>query len=137
MNFETSLDKSIDFALDCAIKFLDEAREFYPFCFMIDAEGKIISVVPQTDNDYPESTYLIDTFKDFAGEKMQQPEYIGFCVTYNVSLNLNEGKTDAVAIFLKFKNDNLPLKTRIYYFPYLLNGEKPQILFDLAFSSEA
>lgn len=136
MNFETTLDKTIDLALDSAINALNKNQDFQPICFLVNKDCTMTSVLPDDKNNELDTTYLLDSFKDFAAEKIEEPEYSGYCLVYISEINLENEKSNAITLFLKFKNDNLPLKTRIYYFPYIIRQEKPEILFDLAFASE-
>lgn len=135
-NLEETIDKSIEYAIDQVIQKLNENQHFDPFCFLIQHDGCFTDVVP-TETDFRfDETYMTDSFKDFGNDKLEENFAEGYGLITKKEITLNDEKQESICIFLKFQNDWLPLKTRIYYFPYLIIGRKPSILFDRAFASE-
>lgn len=135
-DIEILIDKGIEKAIDKAIYFLDTEKKFEPFCFLIQSDACFTEVVPNKDEFHFEENIMVDAFKDFANEKLEEASAEGFCITSTLQTFLKGEPIEALAIFFKFKNDHLPLKTRIYYFPYTFVNQKPFIDFDSVFSSE-
>lgn len=133
---EILIDKGIEQAIDKAIFFLDTDKKLEPFCFLIQKDGCTTDVVPNKDEFHFEENIMVDAFKDFANEKLDDDSTEGYCITSTISTFLKGEEIEALALFFKFKNDHLPLKTRIYYFPYTFVNQKPYIDFESAFSSE-
>lgn len=130
---ETMVDKAIDEAIDRAVLVLKNEKILSPFMFLIN-ENNFISVVPTEKDYYYDDSVMVDSFKSFANEKLTEVE--GYCVVYDKKTTIKGLEMNIIAIFIKMKNDTLPLKTRVYYFPYNIVGENPMIDFELAFASE-
>lgn len=131
-NFEDFVEKYINAAIDIAVNILDKKQMLPPYSFLIENDGNLQTVFPDESNYLFEDQMLVDSFKDFGNQKIAE-ENIGFCVIYNSKIN---AENNAITLFFKFKNDTLPLKTRVYYFPYFFQNQKPFVLFEKAFSSE-
>ena len=133
---EKIIDSAIDTAIDAAVNILNTKKELNTFCFLINSDQCFTSVVPNETEFIFDESYIVDSFKDFGNEKMEDAGTEGFCITYSQTVKLRDTETDAIVIFLKLKNDHLPLKTRIYYFPYSFVSGKPFVDFESAFASE-
>ena len=136
INIESLIDKGIEQAIDKAIYFLDLNKKLEPFCFLVQKDGCTTDVVPNKEEFHFEENIMVDAFKDFANEKLEDETTEGYCITSTLKTYLKGEEIEALAIFFKFKNDHLPLKTRIYYFPYTFVNGKPYIDFESVFSSE-
>lgn len=134
-DIEILIDKSIDFAIDQMVKNLSEKEIVQPFAFLVHTDC-LTSVVPTDMEYYLDDGVMIDDFKNFGNEKLNEPNVEGYSVAYTSKTKINENEMDIIVIFCKFKNDTLPLKTRMYYFPYTILAGKPYIDFDNAFASE-
>jgi|GEM_PF-902922 len=135
-NFEDFVERYINAGIDIAVHILNEKRLLPPYSFLINHDGNLQTVIPNEADFLFEDHVIIDYFKDFGNQKISENLNAGFCVIYNSKINKGTGISDAITLFFKFKNDTLPLKTRVYYFPYFFQNQKPYINFELAFSSE-
>ena len=133
---ESLIDTAIDTCIDTAIGILNTKKQLASFCFLINSDQCFTSVVPNTTEFNFDESYIIDTFKDFGNEKMEESEALGYCITYSQKIQLKGTESNSIVIFVKLKNDYLPLKTRLYYFPYHFVSGKPYIDFASAFASE-
>lgn len=134
-DIEILIDKSIDFAIDQMVKNLSEKEIVQPFAFLVHTDC-LTSVVPQDTDYYLDDGVMLDDFKNFGNEKLNEPNVEGYSVAYTSKTKINENEMDIIVIFCKFKKDTLPLKTRMYYFPYTMQAGKPYIDFENAFASE-
>lgn len=135
-SLEKLIDTAIDTAIDAAVNILNAKKQLNVFCFFVNSDGCFTSVVPnETEFNFDES-YIVDSFKDFGNEKMEDAGTEGYCITYSQTVKLHGTETDAIVVFLKLKNDLLPLKTRIYYYPYNFVDGRPFVDFESAFASE-
>jgi len=134
---DSTIDQSIEIAIDQAILDLDREKAIQPFCFLVQHDGCFTSVVPNETDYHFETSTMVDSFKDFGNQTLSSTTTEGYCIVYNSETSVKDTNTNAITVFLKLKNDHLPLKTRIYYFPYSFYNGKPSIDFESAFASEA
>ncbi len=135
-NFEQTIDIYLNKAIDIAVNILNEKQILPPYSFGVRKDGQI-SFVEISDTDYyVDDQSLIDSLKDFGQHILSEEDAEGFVIMYNSKINLKETEYDCITFYFKFIKDPLPLKTRIFYFPYTLIGGKPNILFGDAFASE-
>lgn len=135
-DIEILIDKTINFGIDQAIQLLDKENTFSPFGFLVHTDDCFTSVVPKDADYYLDEGVMIDDFKNFGNEKLNDPNVEGYSVVYVSKTKIHQNETDIIVVFCKFRNDTLPLKTRMYYFPYTILAGKPFIHFENAFASE-
>ncbi len=130
------VDKTVEFAIDEATQKLNSEQKFQPFSFLINSDGGFTSVIPAVYDYYFDESVMVDSFKSFGNEKLMGTAE-GFCICYTSSVSLKGGEAEVIVVFCKFKNDHLPLKTRIYYFPFTTSHGSVFIDFEASFASEA
>lgn len=135
-NFEQQLDQYLTAALDIAVHILDRKGILPPYSFLILNDNSLQTLVPKTTEFLYDDPELIDTFKEYGQQEMVLGKAAGYCVISSSPLPGRGLTINAITVFFKFLEDPLPLKTRVYYFPYHLQNGKPAVLFEAAFSSE-
>ena len=135
-SFEETIDIYVEKAIDIAVNILNDTQILPPYSFGVRKDGQISFVEINDKNYYFDDKTLIDSLKDFGQQMISEEKTEGFVIIYHSKISLKEIENDCITIYLKFAKDPLPLKTRIFYFPYILMDDKPNILFAEAFSSE-
>ena len=135
-NFEEQLDHYLTAALDIAVHILNKKGILPPYSFLILNDHSLQTLVPKTNEFLYDDPELIDNFKEYGQQEMMLGKAAGYCVISSSALPGDSKTASAITVFFKFLEDPLPLKTRVYYFPYLVQNGQPTVLFDAAFSSE-
>lgn len=133
---EAIVDKAIEKAIDQAVQILTKEKKISPFSFLVHTDSCITSVMPIEKDYYMDEGVMVDSFKSFGNEKLNETNVEGFSVVYQSKTMLKGNEIEVIVVFCKFKNDILPLKTRIYYFPFTFWEQQPFIDFESAFASE-
>ncbi|MDO4225161.1 MAG: hypothetical protein Q4C75_04655 [Bergeyella zoohelcum] len=136
VDIDLLIDKTMETAMDRAIYFLDTEKSFRPFCFLIQKDTCLSLLMPNDTEFSFDESLMVDYFKDFAMQKLDENTAEGFCVVSITTTLIRGEETPAILMLFKFRNDTLPLGTRVYYFPYSFQNGKPFVDFHSVFASE-
>jgi hypothetical protein len=114
--------KEIQTLLDTMFPFvkslLKDYGEFYPVAASINCNGEVEQILIEEDgeNDFPTSNTVIGKLKKSLN--WRKAEFQAITIFYDVTLK--EEQTDAIAVFIEHKEENL---TFTFYYPYKIVNE--------------
>ena len=114
---ETLMNEGIDLAK----RMLASDGEFYPYGAAMTADGEVLSVAIEGDEDYPASK---DVLLDLINHMQRQAsigEYKATAIFYNATMRRNEedSETDVIAVALDHKD----AYSVVVYHPFELTGD--------------
>lgn len=114
---------------DQAKRFLDDAREFYPFASVINSDGSLVPIGVYLENEYPHAREILTILEQDIKARLLQNKVLVACIALDVLYKANEvaTKVDAVKMMI-LTHDG---KSCDYYMPYKV--ENGQLLFGEVF----
>ena len=112
----------LDAALPFAENMLQQHREFFPYGYAMDKNGKTVAVSGYDSRERPPSSDLIRQLKKVFVSGAKSGEYKATALVYDVRINLpgTGAKSDAIAVSLNHR-DNYSV---VVFFPYKFESAK-------------
>jgi hypothetical protein len=117
------LDGLLNHLFGFAVQQIERHGEFFPFAAAVAADGELRAVLPQMDEEHPQSTDVIDDLYRVLSAKAASGEIraAGVCVDVLVTLPDTGTKTDALRADLEHAADD-PVRVFLPYRKKRLRG---------------
>lgn len=115
--------KIIDHCLEYATELMEDTGEFYPFGAYLGNEGVVHPLEYEFDKkNMPTNGRVIEWLENFCREELENKRIMAYCITYDVSIQLEEDKPAADAVCLDITNP-AELVTPLFYIPYKVDKQ--------------
>jgi len=116
------IKKLLDHCVEYASELLNETGQCYPFGAYLDRVGVHPLEMEIDEKNVPQIGKVIEVLTRYCTEEMAQNRMRGFCLSYEVKVQIDENNTtDAIAFeFHHVDKENLPS----YYLPFSLSEDK-------------
>lgn len=112
------IEKLIDHSLEYATELLEDTGEFYPFGAYLGNEGVVHPLEYEFDKkNMPTNGKVIDWLENFCKEELENKQIQSYCITFDVTIQLEEDKPATDAICFDITSPAEP-DTPLFYIPY-------------------
>ena len=116
-------EKIIDHSLEYATELLEDTGEFYPFGAYLGNEGVVHPLEYEFDKkNMPTNGQVIDWLEKFCKEELENKHIKAYCITYDVTIQLEEDKPAIDAVCFDITNPAEP-DTPLFYIPYKIDKQ--------------
>jgi len=123
----------IDHSLEYVTDLLEDTGEFYPFGAYVGNEGIVHPLEYEYDKrNMPTNGQVIEWLENFCNEELENKMIRAYCITYDVTIQLEEDKPATDAVCFDITNPAEP-DTPLFYIPYKID-KQDKVIFEEMFA---